>query len=471
MVARVCFPHLINALLFNKWDAYYDAFGVEVASVFERSRLDENGNIANNSGIANAQYETNEKNMNTDKADENGEYWLYDYTFWYDWRLDPLEVADQLNVYIKTLKKTTGVDKVAIVGKCLGGSFVLAYLSKYGYDDIRSIAFDATVGNGSEKFSETYGGKIKVDLEALERSQIDTMFYESEFIDYYLNNFLLATIDLLNETDALNVTPQLIDLVYKKLYEGLTPRLGMAVYGTWPGFWSTATTEDYANAKKLVFGEEGSEFYEKYKGLIEKLDNYDTQVRQRIPEILKNAQKEGVYVGVLAKYGYQMPGFIESSDQLGDTLVTLKKASFGATCSTVNDTLSDEYIKERIASGYEKYISPDKQVDASTCLFPDSTWIVKGVHHDTWAADDDQIIYNICTYDGQYTVTTDENYPQFMVFNSEDEKFYPMTEENHDVTNWDSEKVNDHSFKSYINAIINWFKSIFDLIKNAIFKK
>ncbi len=469
-VARVIFPHFINAVLFDKWDAYYEAFAAEVKPIFEACALDENGNISNGSGIANSRYETNKENMNTDKVDENGEYWLYDYTFWYDWRLDPWEIADSLDTYIKTLKKTTGVDKVALVGKCLGGSFVLAYLAKYGYDDIRSIAFDATVGNGSEKFSETYGGRISLNLESFERQQIDTMYYERDSIDAYLNAFILETVNLLNEADFLDVTNELVDKVYKKLYEGLTPRLGMAVYGTWPGYWSTATAEDYQNAKKLVFGDEGSEYSVKYAGLIAKLDRYDKEVRQRIPEILKNAKAQGVYVGILAKYGYHMPCFIESSDKLGDTLVSLDKASFGATCSEVGFTLDENYINAQQEKGLGKYISPDKQVDASTCLFPDSTWIIKGVHHDTWAGDDDQIIYNICTHDGQYTVNTDEYYPQFMIYNDDDGYFYPMTEDNCDVENWNAEEINKHGIGEFFKSLIAWFKSLFELIKDRLSK-
>ena len=470
-VARVIFPHFINAVLFGKWEEYYDAFEAEVEPIFAAGALDENGNPTNGSDISAASYNLNIENMNTDKVDEDGEYWLYDYTFWYDWRRDPLETADLLHEYITTLKKTTGVEKVALVGKCLGGSFVLAYLSKYGYNDIRSLAFDATVGNGNEKFSETYGGKILFDGEAFERSLIDDMYYNADTTDKYLADFILATVDLLNESGVCKVTAELVDFVYKKLYEGLTPRLGLAVYGTWPGYWSSATVEDYPTAKKLVFGEEGSENYVKYKGLIEKLDRYDREVRQRIPEILLGAKAAGVNVGILAKYGYQMMPLIESCDELGDTLVTLKKASFGATCSKVYNTLSDEYIAERVEKGYGKYISPDKQVDASTCLFPDYTWIVKGVHHDTWAADDDQIIYNICTYDGQYTVNTDSYYPQFMIYNDEDGYFYPMTEDNHNVTNWDAEEVEEHTPENFFKAFINAIKAFFELIKREISEK
>ena len=44
--------------------------------------------------------------------------------------------------------------------------------------------------------------------------------------------------------------------------------------------------EDYESAKYYIFGEEGSEKRKEYAGLIAKLDNYDREVRQRVPELL-----------------------------------------------------------------------------------------------------------------------------------------------------------------------------------------
>lgn len=472
-VARVIFPYFINAVLFDKWDEYYDAFAAEVRAIFKDCQLDENGENTNGTDISVGSYRENYENMNTDKVGEDGTYPLYGYTFWYDWRRDPLEIADSLNEYIKAIIKTTGCEKVGLAGKCLGGSFVLAYLSKYGYDDIKNIAFDATVGNGSEFFSDTYSGKIRVDSEAAERYFADMLYGNTgegptDEAQRFLYEFIAASMDLLSESDRLNLTSKLIDAIYKKLYEGLTPRLGMEVYGTWPGYWSTATAEDYQTAKKLVFGDEGSEFYEKYKGLIEKLDRYDTQVRQRIPEILQGAQQAGLGVGIVAKYGYQAPPIIDSCDELSDYLVSVNKASFGATCSKVYNTLSEDYIAERTTLGYEKYISPDKQIDASTCLFPDSTWFIKGIHHDTWAVDEDNLVYKICVSDEPLSITAFDFYPQFLVYDQESGYTSVMTEENANVTVWDAEEIQQHSIKTYFTAVINMFKKVIEIFKMKI---
>ncbi len=467
-VARVVFPHLVKAVLFNQWEDYYTAFENEIRPIFAGCQLDENGEPSNGSDISKKDYVTNQKNMNTDKVNEWGNYGLYDYTFWYDWRRDPLYTADLLNEYIEGILKTTGAKKVSLVGKCLGGSFVLAYLSKYGYDDIRNLAFDSTVGNGCEKFSDIFSGKLKYDGEALERYKTDNDFLYGKEEEEFLNDFILASIDLLNEKDVIDLTGKTVDAIYKKLYEGLTPRLGMAAYGTFPGYWSTVTAEDYQTARDLMFFRNNSGYAEKYAGLIEKLDAYDTQVRQRIPEILAGAKQAGINVGILAKYGYQALPILESRNKTSDILVSLEKASFGATCADIGTKLSEDYIAEKTEMGLGKYIAPDKQVDASTCLFPDSTWIIKGMHHDNWAGCNDKLIYRICTQDGYHVNTEPETYPQFMVYSDEENNVYPMTEENCNVTNWDAEQIADHSITSYFRAILKWLQTLFALLKSKI---
>lgn len=97
----------LKAVTLGKWDEYYDAFESEFAKFFEGCALDENGNIANNSGIANVCYDINNTNMNSDYTNPDGNSDLFSYVFWYDWRLDPFEIADQLDNYIKHVLAAT----------------------------------------------------------------------------------------------------------------------------------------------------------------------------------------------------------------------------------------------------------------------------------------------------------------------------------------------------------------------------
>lgn len=459
----------VKAVTLGKWDEYYDAFEEAVAEYFEGCALDENGNIANDSGIASVCYDINETNMNSDYLNEDGNSELFSYNFWYDWRLDPFEIADQLEEYIEHVLAATGAEKVSIVGKCLGGSFLLAYLAKYGGSELRRVAFDCTVGGGCEEASDLFSGKANIDFEAMERRYTDdisileineyaSIINRSEII---LDSFIKALLDRVNETDRLKLTEKAATAIYKKLSAQLTPRLCMATFGGWPGYWTNVTKDSYEEAKNIIFYGECKDYAEKYKGLIEKLDKYDELVRQRIPELLKSVEDEGVDFGVLAKYGYQLSPYIESRDMPGDSLVSLKSATFGATCSNVYDTLSEEYISEKQQAGLEKYISPDCQVDASTCVFPDSTWMIKGMTHENWADCNDKLIYAVCTSKEPLKVDSLEQYPQFMVYDKENDNIIPMTKENSDVTKWDAQQIRTHNITEY-------FKSIYELLKTFI---
>lgn len=457
----------LKAVTLGKWDDYYAAFETEFAKFYEGCALDENGNIANNSGIANLCYDINNTNMNSDYTNADGNSDLFDYVFWYDWRLDPFEIADQLENYIDHVLAATGAKKVSLVGKCLGGSFVLAYLAEYGGNKIRRVAFDCTTGGGCEKGSDLYSGKAYVDFEAMERHYVDSdyLVYKSDS-EKITDDFVEASLDLINESDRLKLSEKTVNGIYKLLSEQLTPRLCMASYGRWPGYWTNIKKDSYEEAKKLMFYGKVPENAEKYKGLIEKLDKYDKKVRQRIPELLKSVEAQGVNFGVLAKYGYQISPLIESRDMLGDALVSLEASTFGATCSKVYDTLSDSYIAKQESANLGKYISPDKQVDASTCVFPDSTWMIKGMVHENWAECNDNLIYMICTSKEPMTVSSSEKYPQFMVYDPVADDIYPMTADNIDKTKWDAVDIREHTWEKFINALKAWFEALKALIEN-----
>ena len=153
---------------------------------------------------------------------------------------------------------------------------------------------------------------------------------------------------------------------------------------------------------------------------------------------------------------------------LSDSLVSLNRASFGATCSLVYNTLSDEYIAQQTEKGLGKYISPDRQVDASTCVFPDSTWIIKGMTHENWADCNDALIYTICTYNGQLTVDSTQEYPQFMVFDEQNCSLLKMTEENCDVTKWNAGEIRKHGIAEYFKALSEWLKAFIRFLKSLI---
>ena len=120
----------------------------------------------------------------------------------------------------------------------------------------------------------------------------------------------------------------------------------------------------------------------------------------------------------------------QSANNIADTFVSVTSSSFGATTGTIYEPLSDEYIAAQQEKGLGKYISPDKNIDASTCLLPDNTWFIKGVRHSEWTYAEDMLLMTVVTSDRQLTID-DFDESQFMVKHPTDWwAMTAMTEEN-----------------------------------------
>ncbi len=455
-VIAILQPFLIDGILKNEWDAYYDALEKEIGDLFTEVRYDENGECPNNTDISKNLRTQMANQMATDYKALRGSFYVYDYQFWYDWRQDPRETADELHAYIEGIKKTTGCDKVAILARCLGTTVTAAYIAKYGTDSLHGVAFNGSVVEGAEIISESISGKFNIDGDAINRLLFDMNATGSASID----EFITSSIDLATKSGLIDTLTGTVKItVYNKLVKGVTSALALSTFFTWPGYWACVSAEDYDNALEYVFGDENSAKREKYAGLISKIEGYNTDVRQNLDNIYDDIEKSGAKIAVIAKYGFQLAPITESADQIADQYATLTKSSFGATTApSIFETLSDEYIAQREAEGKGKYISPDKLIDASTCRYPEYTWFTKNISHSYWHDFETALLYNVITADKQYTVE-DFDCTQFMVHDYETGAVVPMTEENCHTESW-YENVKDGEKIGFLSKIIAFFKSL-----------
>ncbi len=486
-VANILLPFLVEGLLQDEWDNYYQVFYDEISPIFDGLRLDGDGNPMYNTGISNADAAENAYKMNSNQVRSDGSFSIHSYTYWYDWRLDPLDFVDDFHTYITSVMRATKKDRVNLVANCLGGSFLLAYLEKYGDNGhIKNVFFNATVGNGTKLLTDAFTGNIKIDSDAIQRFGYQNVTIDSNsFAGFFasspiINDLIFTSYDLLDELGVVDQMGLDFDLIYQKIYEGLVPRLAIAMFATMPGYWSTMEPGKYNEAIKFVFGQPGDELYEEYKGLIEnRLNAYYNTVSSKKIDIIEKCKAKGVHFGAVAKYGVQMYPFVESGDQLSDELVDLENASFGATVAdNIFAVLPDSHIKNAVEGG--KYISPDKQVDASTSIFKDSLWIQKNVNHDTYLMDY-QIIEQFCNHTG-FTVYDDARYPQYMIYipgtmyvdpeTGEKDTYtgdiVPMTADNCNLTLWDEipdgPEPEEPTVASRLMAFFRWIAAMIKFI-------
>lgn len=140
-----------------------------------------------------------------------------------------------------------------------------------------------------------------------------------------------------------------------------------------------------------------------------------------------------------------------------DNICSVYDASKGATTATLMQGFDDNYIEKAKLEGTYKYISPDLQIDASTCLFPEKTWFVKNIIHRTFPKAVNRLIDAIVNNGNDFTVFSDPELPQYMLYDKDANEITPLVTEN---MNCDS-----RYHVTFFEAFKKMWKCIFELIK------
>ena len=460
-------PFVLEGLLFDEWDNYGQAIYDEISPLFEKAFLDENGNSKD--GVAVSQKVLAESENAAKNASIYGEY-----NFIYDWRLSPYDHVDRLHQYIKDIIDSSGARKVNIFARCMGGSLLMAYLEKYGDQElVKNVMFCDVLSNGKALASKAMSGQIAFDATEIER-YMGQLNYLGEIglgsidIGDVLYEIVYDTMEFFNQIYVTDTALDGVEELYNKLYKALIPALlhasGMA---SQVNYWTMVYEEDFDAALDLLYGKKGSELRTKYAGLIDKIDYYRNHVTKKLDELyLKYEYEYGIHVGFQAKYGYMDLPLIEDCDKTGDATVSLSDAGYKVTAAPIGQTLSDDYIAKRVAEGKGKYISVDKEVDASTALFPDTTWIIKNAHHDFFRPGDAIARWFLCGTN--VTIDTDlAQYPQYMVYYEKADQsgiWEPLTEENCADYEWISAPTEEPTIPSRLIAMFRFFTRIMDFL-------
>lgn len=479
---NIILPFVAEGLAEDEWENYGNALYEELAPIWDETQLGGDGNAKYGTGVSAAEIKQWDDNaLKNHGAD--GKFAMWDYMFRYDWRLSPYDHVDRLHEYIKTIITTTGCDQVALMGRCLGGNIINAYLDVYGSEKlVKKVVYDEVMSNGSATVNDCFSGKIEFS-----DRHIQAYILQSEYFGKYnigidiadVNDLLLeiatGLLDVLTQTGAADAIYDSVYDLYERLCEAFMPAMLRATgIGTWVSYWASVCDDDFDTALNLVFGEEGSELREENKGLIDKINRVRTNlVKPRElkgdDNLYKIFEKEyGVKIAVISSYGLVNPPITESSDLTGDCTVDTKNSSFGATVAGVFDTLPEMYVDLQIASGKGEYISPDKKIDASTCLFPETTWFIKNNHHDTYSP-----VERIAEFFTQYKDVrvndNSRNISRFLVIKENTVgEAVNMTEENCGDGPWLSEVTQKPSVETIVITAIRLLTAVFTLLTQLL---
>lgn len=434
----------VKALFTQKWTDFGNLIRDTISPLYHELALDENGEAPNGST---GRWSYSKETINTQKV--NGKYPTQNFEFNYDWRMDPYKIADQLHQYIEDVLEVTGEKQVAIMGRCLGACIATAYMEKYDGEYVSDLVIYASALNGATICSKLFSGDLYLDADGIERYVNDIDINIEGLTKELVNSF----VTVFNDTYGLDLACWAVNNVWENIYLDIMPQILIDSFGTFPGYWSMVSDRDYIRAKNNIFHNADME---KWAPFIDIIDNYHYNVQMKAPELFKDYESRGIIISNVTKYGYQAIPLSAPSDAISDSYCTVFDASMGAGSTSLFTTFSDEYVANAEANGTAKYISPDRQIDASTCLFPDRTWFIKNYKHKDFFGEVDPLLNSIVNGHGEFTVNSEERYPQFMVIDGFTP--VPMTSENQNTT----QRYESDFFASF-KLVTEWF---FSLIKN-----
>ena len=422
-------PALARYAIDRNADKLCDDVIPRVNALFDEIELDAEGNPKYNTGAI-FNYPA------ADKVKKSGVY-----AFHYDWRIDPLEIAAQLNDFIEYICECSGSEKVSIQCHSLGGVITVTYATIYGCQRLKNVVFNAAATYG-ESFN---GGLLSGEMKLCSDAVVKYMRYAFNENEY--EKLLNGIFEILGKAGLLDLLCDSGNRILEDLSPRAVPESIAPLFAGWLTIWSMIPDEFIDSAMKYIFEDVYTDnSHDVLKG---KVEAFASSVRPYKTATLQ-ALNETANVYVIARYGWSsMPATPYYNNQTDGT-IDLKYGSFGATCAEYEQTLPDDYI----AAADAKYISPDRSVDASTCLFPEQTWFIRNMPHSIDTAGLRSLISTLLKTDGQETVDTVEGYSRFMVREG-------------DALNADPGPEVKQSFLDKIKA---FFERIMEFIR-SIFKK
>lgn len=410
-------PDIVKAVLFGLAVGNFDAFGTYAMdaayTMLGAAACDNEGNPQANTGV---EYEdpTVDTHKNaafvSDDSDDNG-YFM----FIYDWRLDPIDNAKLLKDYISKVKALTGHNEIVLSAHSQGNTVVTSYLHLYGSSGIEKLVCLSPAYQGLSLIGALFAQEVAVNAkgDALAEYLNGIMGYEDA-----TSLLISAAIKEINEIGSVDA----VLLYLQKLLDDQLDRVFAEcltdIMGTLPGVWAFVPDEYYEAAKAKVFKDS-----DEYSVFIKKIDYYHYNVQNNIDSILKAAKKNGTDIVISAGYNISSIPVTKTAAAQSDFLIDTEYMSLGAVCAPFGETLGENYKQQKNACRHN-HISADGIIDASTCLFPEYTWFIKNNGHASFGSDYCAFIEWAIRYNGQPTVHTNNNYPQFM--EASDEGLVPV---------------------------------------------
>lgn len=295
--------------------------------------------------------------------------------FFYTFSLfgDPMTSADNLDAYIDMVLEKTGAEKVNLLPISLGGTIFTAFAEKFtDTDKVNSIVNVVPVLNGTQVVDDMYFRNFNREGDFWYQELFPLVI--GEFTEY--GDMIGSLVNLLIRALPAKVNAAMITRMYDVLLENLLINT--------PQMWSMVTSESYPElAERYLSDDEHAPVRAKtdafYKAQLNLEDNINTMI------------DNGIEINIISGYSlntgdarYNFFHLMADSDDVnGDGVIHVGSTTLGATSALPGKKLPADY-KQAIDSDYS-YISPDREIDASTGVLPDNTWYFYDMNHEDTA--------------------------------------------------------------------------------------
>ncbi len=450
--AAPCLAALATATLTGDYSKYCEEIYKRMAPIYEDVLLNPDGTVkvADDGKISGNQYRLNYNSHNYFEADE--------YYFYYDWRLSPMVLKEQIEDLVDTAVSRPGsTGRVDIVGRCYGANIISAYLATN--EDVSSKVDDIIMyvpsTEGIGLIGRFFSGQIELNADAINDYVNELIVYEDMIEDSFVKSFIDVFLLIFEQAEMLQMSADKIQELIDAIRVDLIAPLIRNSYGSFPSFWAMIPDEYYNDALDFVFGTD--ELREEYAGTLAQIKDYHNNVQVNSRENLKAHAEKGVDIHVVSKYNLPSAPVFGNTNPMSDAIAETSLTSFGATTNEYGKTLSASYIE---ALSNKAYLSPDEKVDASTCLFPETTWFIKNCYHDYFNADALYTFLDTILATEDMTVFTNAEYPQYIDANVSAEALTPVEGKDEAAPEKGSVGARFQMIYKFIMVIIEAFKKL-----------
>lgn len=295
------------------------------------------------------------------------------YYFGYDTFGNVADTAEILHNYINdVVLPQTGADQVTICPISLGGSIAVEYLETYPEDHalLRKVVFFVPAIDGSDIVGDILTDNLSVFYD-------DSTLYESLLVTLMGDSFATYLVNML-----LRMLPS---DVLKDGLRGLAHGVVQVAIRSCTQMWALCPTAYYAQARETWLSDDA------YASIRDQVDSFMVS-RANFENNLNKLRDGGTQLYNIVCYNKELfPLCKDYKTTNADGIIDADSTSMGATFADLGTTLPADYVQ---AGTYcsdpanHNHISPDRVVDPTTSLLPETTWFFKGQPHELLASND-----------------------------------------------------------------------------------